>query len=109
MKLSKVPAVPSLNLTASFPAEIPLPVMVILEIEGIEEVAVVGVPDNVLGQLIKAVIVLSPGAKVDKRDIMRYCKENLAPYKMPKKIEIAEQLPRTASGKLRRFMLLEKG
>ncbi len=82
---------------------------VILEMEGIEEVAVVGVPDDFLGQLIKAFVVLSPGASVEKRDIMRHCKENLAIYKMPKQIEFIDQLPRTASGKIRRFMLLGEG
>ncbi len=79
---------------------------VILEVDGVEEVAVVGVPDDFLGQLIRAVVVLSPGAKVEKRDILRHCKESLATYKMPKQIEFTDQLPRTASGKIRRFMLL---
>ncbi len=82
---------------------------VILELEGIEEVAVVGVPDDFLGQLIRAVVVLSPEAKLEKRDILRHCKKNLAIYKMPKQIEFTDQLPRTASGKIRRFMLLDGG
>lgn len=78
---------------------------VILEIEGIEEAAVVGVDDDLLGQVIKAVVVISPGAEVDKMHIMRHCKINLANYKLPKLIEFAEEIPRTASGKVRRFML----
>jgi len=78
---------------------------VILEIDGIEEVAVVGFDDDLLGQVIKAFVVLSPGAKLDKMHIMRHCKINLANYKLPKLIEFTEEIPRTASGKVRRFML----
>ena len=78
---------------------------VILELEGIEEVAVVGVADDLLGQAIKAVIVKSPGSELDKMQLMRHCKSNLANYKLPKHIEFADEVPRTASGKVRRFML----
>lgn len=78
---------------------------VILEIDGIEEAAVVGVDDELLGQIIKAFVVISPDAKVDKMHIMRHCKINLANYKLPKLIEFTEEIPRTASGKVRRFML----
>jgi acyl-CoA synthetase (AMP-forming)/AMP-acid ligase II len=79
----------------------------ILELEGVEEVAAVGIPDDLLGQVIKAVIVQSPGADLDKMKVMRHCKANLAVYKMPKKVEFADEIPRTASGKVRRFMLQE--
>ena len=78
---------------------------VILELEGVEEAAVVGIPDDLLGQVIKAVIVKSPGSDIDKMQLMRHCKTNLANYKMPKQIEFADEIPRTASGKVRRFML----
>ncbi len=81
---------------------------VIQELEGVEEVAVVGVPDELLGQVIKAVVVRSPGAKLEARDILRHCKANLATYKMPKRVEFTDRLPRTASGKIRRFMLVEE-
>lgn len=78
---------------------------VILEIDGIEEAAVVGVSDDLLGQVIKAVIVKTPASSIDKMQIMRHCKTNLANYKIPKFIEFVEQIPRTASGKVRRFMI----
>ncbi len=81
---------------------------VILELEGVEEVAVVGVEDDLLGQVIKAVIVQSPGAELDRKKVMHHCKSNLAIYKLPKKVEFADEIPRTASGKVRRFMLQEK-
>jgi len=80
---------------------------VIMELEGVEEVAVVGINDDLLGQAIKAVIVKSPTADLDKMQLMRHCKTNLANYKLPKHIEFADEIPRTASGKVRRFMLQE--
>jgi len=78
---------------------------VILELDGVEEVAVVGVADVLLGQIIKAVVVIAPGYTMDKMKLMRHCKENLASYKLPKNIEFKDEIPKTASGKIRRFML----
>ncbi len=78
---------------------------VILELDSVEEVAVVGINDDLLGQIIKAVIVKSPGTELKKIQVMHHCKTNLANYKIPKHIEFADEIPRTASGKVRRFML----
>lgn len=80
---------------------------VVLELDDVEEAAVVGIDDDLLGQVIKVVIVPSPGSTLDKKQIMRHCKNNLANYKLPKHIDFVEQIPRTASGKVRRFMLQE--
>lgn len=77
----------------------------ILELEGIEEVAVIGVEDELLGQVIKAVIVVSPGYNIDRMLVMRHCKASLANYKLPKYVDFVDEIPRTASGKVRRFML----
>lgn len=81
---------------------------VISELKGIEEVAVVGVPDETLGEIIKAFIVVSPGNKLEKMSILAHCRKNLANYKIPKKIEFVGELPKTASGKVRRFLLVEE-
>lgn len=80
---------------------------VISELEGIEEVAAVGVPDDLLGQIIKVVIVVSPRASFKKMQIQSYCRENLAIYKIPKIVEFASELPKTASGKIKRYLLAE--
>ncbi len=81
---------------------------VILELEGVEEVAVVGVPDELLGQIIKAFIVPAPGAQIGIKQIRAHCWRQLAMYKVPKLIEFIDELPKTASGKVRRFVLLEQ-
>lgn len=80
---------------------------VITELQGVEEVAAVGIPDDLLGQIIKVVIVLSPGASLKKMQVQSYCRDNLAIYKIPKIVEFASELPKTASGKVKRYLLAE--
>ncbi len=72
----------------------------ICEIDGVNEVAVVGVPDDILGQAIKAVIVLQPGAQLTEKDILRYCTTNLELFAVPKWVTFVTELPRTANGKI---------
>lgn len=78
---------------------------VIAEMDGVAEVAVIGVEDELLGQVIKAVIVPHPGAVVDTIRVKAHCRDRLASYKIPKYVEFAGTLPRTASGKIKRFEL----
>jgi len=79
---------------------------VLSEIDNISEVAVVGISDELLGQIIKAVVVLSDGAELNAMQIKAYCKSKLATYKIPKYIEFVDSLPKTASGKIKRFKLV---
>ena len=78
---------------------------VIAEIAGIHEVAVIGVDDDVLGQVIKAFVVFGEGADPSLDRIRAHCRERLANYKIPKFIESVADLPKTASGKIRRTLL----
>ena len=79
---------------------------VIAEIPGVSEVAVVGIDDNVLGQVIKAFVV-APGLPLNSGNhIKAHCRERLATYKIPRDIAFVSALPRTASGKVRRAALL---
>jgi len=78
---------------------------VIMQCEGVEEVAVIGKADEILGQIIKAFVVLKPDSKIEKRLIQQHCKKNLAIFKLPKLIEFISVLPRTPSGKIKRFEL----
>lgn len=77
----------------------------IAELDGVAEVAVVGVEDEILGQVIKAVVVPRPGAALDPMRVKAHCRDRLAGYKIPKYVEFAQTLPRTASGKIKRFEL----
>lgn len=77
----------------------------IAELDGVQEVAVVGVEDELLGQSIKAFVVPAAGAELDAMRVQRHCRERLAAYKVPKQVEIVASLPKTASGKVRRAEL----
>lgn len=78
----------------------------IAELDGVAEVAVVGVADEILGQSIKAVIVPRAGAALDAMRVKAHCQQRLASYKMPRYVEFAPQLPHTASGKVQRYRLV---
>ena len=78
---------------------------VIASLPEVAEVAVVGVPDDVLGEAIKAVITLKPGATLDAMRVQRHCSEQLPRYKVPRSIAFATSLPRTSSGKIMRYQL----
>ncbi len=76
----------------------------------VAECAVVGAPDEERGMIVKAVVVLQPGAALgDKpeKTLQDFVKTQIAPYKYPRAIVFAPSLPRTATGKLQRFRLRE--
>jgi acyl-CoA synthetase (AMP-forming)/AMP-acid ligase II len=78
---------------------------VIASLPEVAEVAVVGVPDDVLGEAIKAVITLKPGAVLDAMRVQRHCSEHLPRYKVPRTVHFVSSLPRTSSGKIMRYQL----
>lgn len=71
----------------------------------VAEVAVLGVPDAGKGEVGAAFIVPKPGATVDKAEIGRFCAGQIASYKIPGHVVVREQLPKTASGKVRKVEL----
>ncbi len=85
-----------------FPKEIE---NVIHEIEGVRECAVVGVPDDIRGEVINAFIVPKPDVSPDPEAIIAYCREKLSRYKVPRAIHVIDEMPLTASGKIRRHIL----
>ena len=69
------------------------------------EVGVAGLPDKMRGEKAKAWIVLHPGAVVSEAEIKSWCRERLAPYKVPAKYEFVSELPKTQVGKVLRRAL----
>jgi fatty-acyl-CoA synthase len=74
----------------------------------VAEVAVIGVPSEKWGETIKALVVLAPGESASEADLIAYCKTRLAGYKAPTSIELREEIPRTATGKVQKFKLREQ-
>jgi fatty-acyl-CoA synthase len=66
----------------------------------VEEVAIVGVPDEQFGQRLKAFVVRRKGAKLDEDAVKGYVKQNLARYKVPREVVFLDELPRNSTGKI---------
>lgn len=62
--------------------------------------AVIGIPDERMGEVAMAFIVLNPGAKLDESELITWCREKMANYKVPRKVAFVESLPLNASGKV---------
>ena len=68
-------------------------------------VAVGSVDDEMKGELAKAYIVLKEGASVTENEIIEFCHDSLAAYKVPRRVQFVDDVPRTSTGKIMRRML----
>jgi long-chain acyl-CoA synthetase len=62
--------------------------------------AVVGMPDAYHGEIVRACVVLKEGTSVTDVDLIAHCKTGLAPYKIPRQVELRDNLPMSAVGKI---------
>jgi len=81
---------------------------VLYEHPKVKEVAAVGIPVGEKGERPKVYIVLKEGETATEEEIIQFCRENLAPYKVPKFVEFRDELPKTMVGKILRRVLLEE-
>ena len=71
----------------------------------VKESAVIGVKDEVRGEVPKAFVIARDGMTLDEKELRHFCRENLANYKVPKHFDIVPDLPRTPTGKILKRML----
>ncbi|MEM7020302.1 MAG: AMP-binding protein, partial [Pseudomonadota bacterium] len=87
-----------------YPAEVE---NAIFDLEGVADVAVIGVPDEKWGEAVKAMVQLKPDAKLSANDIIGHARTKIAGYKVPKSVDFIDEVPRNPSGKLLRRQLRE--
>jgi acyl-CoA synthetase (AMP-forming)/AMP-acid ligase II len=88
-----------------YPAEIE---QVLARLDGVVESAVIGVPDERLGEVGKAFVVVKPGAELDEQTVIAYTREHLAKFKTPQSVEFLDVLPRNPGGKVVKPLLRER-
>jgi HIP---CoA ligase len=89
-----------------YPAEVE---QVLARLDGVAESAVIGVPDPRLGQVGRAFVVARPGHVLAEADVLAFCRERLANYKVPRRVVFLDFLPRNASGKVLKKELRDGG
>ena len=80
---------------------------VLAGLPGVVEVAVIGVPDETYGEALLAFFAMKPGESVDVDSMVEFCRNKLAGYKIPRRLELIDALPRNPSGKILKTVLRE--
>jgi HIP---CoA ligase len=88
-----------------YPAEVE---QVLARLDGVADSAVIGVPDPRLGEVGQAFLVPRPGHVLAEADVLAFCRERLANYKVPRRVVFRAALPRNASGKVLKTVLREE-
>jgi len=81
---------------------------VLLSMPGVQDASVLGVPDPIRDESVVAVIVPRSPDELSAEDVVRYCEDNLAPFKVPQEIRFVDELPRTSVGKVQKNIIREE-
>jgi long-chain acyl-CoA synthetase len=81
---------------------------VICELPSVREAAVFGIPDPRWGELVVACVARKPAASLDSDGVIAHCRRSLANYKVPRRVEFSEELPKGGSGKVLKTVLRER-
>jgi acyl-CoA synthetase (AMP-forming)/AMP-acid ligase II len=87
-----------------YPAEVE---QVLARMDGVADAAVIGVPDQRLGEVGRAFVVIRPGSELDEESVIAYTREHLANFKAPRSVRFVDALPRNAGGKVVKPQLRE--
>lgn len=74
----------------------------------VQEAVAIGIPDEYRGETVKVFIVKKEGTTLTQEQLNAYCRENLAAYKVPRKYEFRDELPKTIVGKILKRVLIEE-
>lgn len=77
-------------------------------LDGVRDAAVIGAEDPGMGEVVIAYVVPKKGTELNSEGILEHCKRSIANYKVPRHVEIVEELPRTASGKVQKYVLRDR-
>ncbi len=88
-----------------YPAEIE---NILCSLEGVAAAAVIGIPDERLGEVGKAYVVRAPGSTLGPEEVIAWCRKNMANYKVPRQVEFLQTLPLNAAGKVQKYVLRER-
>jgi len=80
----------------------------LFEHEAVADAAVVGIPDERRGETVKAYVVRTPDSNVTAEEIKQYCLDSMAEYKHPREVEFVDELPRTTTGKVQKYELVDE-
>jgi len=80
---------------------------ILYSMQGVKEAVVLGVPDEVLGHVIRAIVVADEGAELTEQDVLRHCSRYLEEFKVPRSVEFRDRLPKTTNGKIAKRELAE--
>ena len=78
------------------------------EHQAVNQAVVVGMPNDMSGEVPKAFIVKNQGVEVTERELIQFCKERLSHYKVPRSVEFVDNLPISATGKILRRVLRQR-
>jgi fatty-acyl-CoA synthase len=76
--------------------------------KAVAQCAVIGLPDETWGEMVTAVVVKWPGVEVTEDEIIEYSRDNIAHFKAPKKVLFVDSLPMTPTGKVTKYVLVDK-
>jgi acyl-CoA synthetase (AMP-forming)/AMP-acid ligase II len=88
-----------------YPAEIE---SILLGCPGVAQTAVIGIPDERLGEVAMAFVVGAPGSALTPESVIAWCRENMANYKVPRRVAVVAALPMNATGKVTKFVLRDQ-